>query len=95
MWRFAEEQWDSVGYHIGRYYVRELPAYNGWIDLFLWGTGKDPQYMYGEKNIFADWGRNKIIIGCHFVMNTDCHIALNSTTTMYAQHFHIRKLMVD
>lgn len=63
LWRFAEDQWGSVGYHIGRYYGRKLPAYNGWMDLFLWGTGKNPKYMYGEKKSFVDWGNNKIFNG--------------------------------
>ena len=61
-WRFAENQWDSVGHIIGRYSGRKLPSYNGWMDLFFWGTGNNPKYR-GEKKTFTDWGHNKILNG--------------------------------
>ncbi|MBO6023388.1 MAG: hypothetical protein J6P83_00855 [Bacteroidales bacterium] len=48
-WRFAENQWDYVGgsyYNSGTVYENSIQcnnelvsnAYNGWIDLFCWGT---------------------------------------------------------
>ncbi len=60
-WRFAEHQWDYIGE--GNANISE--TYDGWIDLFGWGTGDHPTdtstYMepvvYGT---FADWGDNSI-----------------------------------
>ena len=61
IWRFAEHQWDYIGE--GNANISE--TYDGWIDLFAWGTGDHPTdtstYMepvvYGT---FADWGDNSI-----------------------------------
>ena len=60
-WRFAENQWDYIGE--GNANISE--TYDGWIDLFAWGTGDHPTdtstYMeplvYGT---FVDWGVNPI-----------------------------------
>lgn len=47
-WRFAENQWDYVGDATeGNVYMDDVKCnnsyisqtYNGWIDLFGWGTG--------------------------------------------------------
>ena len=58
-WRFAEHQWDYVGYdneNISEKYV-------GWIDLFGWGTsgynGKNP-YMTSKKDTDYGDGENDI-----------------------------------
>lgn len=52
-WRFAEHQWDYVGYDNKN--ISE--KYAGWIDLFGWGTsgynGKNP-YMTSKKD--TDYG---------------------------------------
>ena len=71
-WRFAEHQWD----HIGEDNKNISPTYDGWIDLFGWGTsgykGREP-YMtstvatdYVDVNINIsgtnyDWGLNNTI----------------------------------
>ena len=66
-WRFAEHQWDYIGE--GNANISE--TYDGWIDLFGWGTGDHPTdistYMepvvYGN---FVDWGVNPISNGNGF-----------------------------
>ncbi len=57
-WRFAEHQYDvynrSANDNVGG---------NGWIDLFAWGTGRDPMFIAGYskyKSSFTDWGVNSI-----------------------------------
>lgn len=61
-WRFAENQYD----YIGEANSNISSSYNGWIDLFGWGTGDNPintstdNYDY---NIFYDWGNNAISNG--------------------------------
>ena len=87
-WRFAEHQWDYVGYETyGTVYENDVKCnnaeisdtYDGWIDLFGWGTsGYNGKYPYmniensddygdGENNIAGtnyDWGiYNKISNG--------------------------------
>lgn len=74
-WRFAESQWDYVGDATnGNVYVDDVkcnnrntsPSYNGWIDLFGWGTGDNPTNTANKNsfyNIFTDWGNNNIING--------------------------------
>ena len=56
-WRFAEHQWDCIGE--GNKNISE--TYNGWIDLFGWGTGNNPTKKNGMMNPsvyspFVDWG---------------------------------------
>ena len=58
-WRFAEHQWDYVGED--NIYISK--TYNGWIDLFGWGTGNNPtntSYNLSDYPTFIDWGLNKI-----------------------------------
>ena len=79
-WRFAEHQWDFVGDSVkGNVYEKGIksnnakisPTYDGWIDLFCWGTsgynGKKPYMIswdyseyYNSDNDIAgtnyDWG---------------------------------------
>jgi len=81
-WRFAEHQYDVVGMGYGltdeeeECYVggtvlnsdnREISStYSGWIDLFGWGTGKNPIKIgtyYEDYPTFVDWGVNKISNG--------------------------------
>ena len=58
-WRFALHQTDYVGsanYNISA-------TYNGWIDLFGWGTGSAPTKLSEyciDYQTFVDWGTNKI-----------------------------------
>ena len=58
-WRFAPNQTD----YIGEANENIDPSYNGWIDLFGWGTGNNPTNKSTDDNdyqIFVDWGVNKI-----------------------------------
>ena len=61
-WRFAENQWDIIG----NANENISASYEGWIDLFGWGTGKNPT-LASDKNedyaTFTDWGANKISNG--------------------------------
>ena len=58
-WRFAENQTDYIG--AANSTISE--TYNGWIDLFGWGTGDAPtksSTSYSDYSTFVDWGTNKI-----------------------------------
>lgn len=61
-WRFAEHQWDIIG--AGNENVSK--KYDGWIDLFCWGTGKKPTNISKKStdySSFNDWGKNAISNG--------------------------------
>ena len=80
-WRFAEHQWDYVGgvdtelgIEYGNVYENGIKCdngsishnYNGWIDLFGWGTGGNPTLIsttVADYETFTDWGVNKISNG--------------------------------
>ena len=58
-WRFAENQYDYVGSANSSISA----TYNGWIDLFGWGTGDAPTKSstdYSDYQTFVDWGTNQI-----------------------------------
>ena len=58
-WRFAPNQTD----YIGETNSIISSIYNGWIDLFGWGTGNNPTNASTDNNdypTFVDWGVNKI-----------------------------------
>lgn len=58
-WRFAENQWDWM--YISNENID--PEYNGWIDMFGWGTGNNPTNISqnnDDYSSFIDWGNNKI-----------------------------------
>lgn len=58
-WRFAPSQLD----YIGEANANISSTYNGWIDLFGWGTGNNPTNKstdYNDYQTFVDWGVNKI-----------------------------------
>ena len=58
-WRFAPNQTD----YIGAANANISPSYNGWIDLFGWGTGNNPTNKstdYNDYQTFVDWGVNNI-----------------------------------
>ena len=71
-WRFAEHQWDFVGDdENGNVYENETKCnnkriaeyYEGWIDLFGWGTGQNPTNTSTDNSDyqdFTDWGINPI-----------------------------------
>ena len=58
-WRFAPSQTD----YIGETNENISSTYNGWIDLFGWGTGNNPtnksEYIK-DYLTFVDWGVNRI-----------------------------------
>ena len=77
-WRFAEHQYDYVGTQTADGYGdyggnvsgsdnRNISStYNGWIDLFGWGTGSNPTLSstsYMDYGTFVDWGSNPISNG--------------------------------
>ena len=58
-WRFAENQTD----YIGDANASISSTYNGWLDLFGWGTGDAPTKSSTDCNdyqTFVDWGTNQI-----------------------------------
>ena len=58
-WRFAPSQLD----YIGNDNANISDTYNGWIDLFGWGTGDNPTNAstdYEDYQTFVDWGVNQI-----------------------------------
>ena len=58
-WRFAPSQTDYIG--ADNAYISD--TYNGWIDLFGWGTGNNPTNKSTDNTdyqTFVDWGVNKI-----------------------------------
>ena len=58
-WRFAPTQLD----YVGEGNTNISSTYNGWIDLFGWGTGNNPTSKSTDNNdyqTFVDWGVNKI-----------------------------------
>lgn len=73
-WRFAENPWDYVGTTETEYGETGgtvpgssnhliSPTYDGWIDLFGWGTGNNPTITSNDHNDyleFIDWGTNTI-----------------------------------
>jgi|GEM_PF-1147793 len=61
-WQFAQQQTDYVGDDN----VNISPTYDGWIDLFGWGTGNNPTLASTNKTdyaVFTDWGVNAISNG--------------------------------
>jgi len=61
-WQFAENQYDYVGSN-SRFFADG--NYDGWIDLFGWGTGSNPRF-YGTSSAYStfnDWGDNAISNG--------------------------------
>ena len=58
-WRFAPSQLE----YIGNDNANISETYNGWIDLFGWGTGNNPTNNSTDTDdyqTFVDWGVNKI-----------------------------------
>ncbi len=59
IWQFAEHQYDTIG----AFNANISESYNGWIDLFGWGTGDNPAMSKANFRIydtFTDWGVNAI-----------------------------------
>ena len=61
-WRFADNQYECMGYANSNISL----TYDGWIDLFGWGTGSNPTLHSTNDNdylTFVDWGTNAISNG--------------------------------
>ncbi len=61
-WRFAENQYDMIG--DGNNNVAS--QYNEWLDLFGWGTGKNPILVSTNNDSYTtydEWGENEISNG--------------------------------
>ena len=61
-WQFATDQWGQIGADNANI----SPNYDGWIDLFGWGTGTNPTNSSTTNNgyeVFNDWGDNHISNG--------------------------------
>lgn len=61
-WRFAANQYDYIG--VDNHFIS--PSYDGWMDLFGFGTGNNPTNT--SKNdtdyaTFAEWGSNAVSNG--------------------------------
>jgi hypothetical protein len=93
-WQFAYNQWDCIGEDNGNI----SPTYDGWIDLFGWGTGTDPTNQESHQS-FNEWGENLVsnggnqggewrtLSGCIYVGNylweeDEWPYLLNNRTTM-------------
>lgn len=62
VWRFAAYQYDIIG----KNNVNISSTYDGWIDLFGWGTGDKPTQSNTDNSnyyTFTDWGVNAISNG--------------------------------
>lgn len=64
IWRFAEHQWDFVGEDN----VKRSRKYDGWVDLYGWGTGNNPTTTSHDlrnyfETPFYDWAEHKISNG--------------------------------
>lgn len=62
LWRFADSQLETIGE--GNKNISD--TYDGFIDLFGWGTGNNPTNTQTDKtyyNLFTDWGVNPISNG--------------------------------
>ena len=64
-WRFAEHQYDYIGDSNANI---DDPGFNGWVDMFGWGTGTNPTCTVDSCNYpgyatFHEWGNNPITNG--------------------------------
>ncbi len=61
-WQFSVNQYDTIG----TLNANISSTYDGWIDLFGWGTGNNPTLSSQDNNdysTFVDWGENAISNG--------------------------------
>ncbi|MBQ4390902.1 MAG: hypothetical protein II827_02680 [Paludibacteraceae bacterium] len=64
IWRFATLQYDTIG----SANQNVAPDYDGWLDVFGWGTGKNPTMTStsdADYSVFEDWGQNPISNGAN------------------------------
>ena len=60
-WRFARNQYDLISLEEN---LNISATYDGWIDLFGWGTGKNPTQASTTASYYStfnDWGNNVIL----------------------------------
>ena len=87
-WRFAPKQTDIIGAGNSDIYDN----YNGWIDLFGWGTGASPTtteystFSSQGYETFVDWGSN--IIG-NDMPNTWRTLAASEWTVLLGRSYYI------
>lgn len=58
VWRFADNQYDYLGFDNNNI----SDTYDGWLDLFGWGSGAQPTLLT-KIDDFVDWGTNPIANG--------------------------------
>ncbi len=79
-WRFASHPYDIIGSANENY----SDTYDGWVDLFTWGSADDPAALRGN-NKFADWGKNKINNGggkkWHTLSKNEWNYVINKRNT--------------
>jgi len=87
-WRFAEKQYDFLGY--------SNSSEGGWIDLFGWGTGDNPTNVSDKAkhySSFVDWGKYGIsnggdMPGLWYTLSKDeCEYLLNERKTLWDIRF--------
>jgi hypothetical protein len=81
-WRFAPNQWDTIG----SAHSNMSSSYNGWIDLFGWGTsGYNNKYPYMTSTTHSDYGNgNTDIFGTNYDWGVFNAIYAPKTRTTYA-----------
>lgn len=86
IWRFANNQFE----YIGESNSNISPTYDGWIDLFGWGTGNSPTQTSTNNNdysSFGEWGSMPISNGgntynqWHTLSNEEWLYVLNTRPT--------------
>ena len=81
IWRTAAHQYDFIGSTSNSGVI-----YDGWIDLFVWGTGNEPTRT-AQNDVFTDWGIN---IGDGKTWRTPTYdeflYVIRSRTTNYIRH---------
>ena len=95
VWRFAEHQYDVVGDRAsGNVYENGVKCnneaigndYDGWIDLFGWGTGSTPTLSVTDSQqylTYHEWGKNTI-------QNSSCPTWHTLTKEEYVYLLHDR-----
>lgn len=82
VWRFAEHQYDTLGVANAKI----ADTYDGWIDLFGWGTGGKPTNFSEDKEDYdnwVDWGHKPITNGRNTV---DMWRTLERSEWVYLMH---------
>ena len=84
VWQFATNQYDIIGGDNANI----SDSYDGWIDLFGYGTGNNPTLVstsYGDYSTFTDWGVNAISNG-----GNEANLWRTLTSTEWLYMFRLR-----